>query len=132
MDSPADCPNCGTQNFKSPGPCTVCDFSTMPKLLLVTESGAHISLGTTAQKLNDAWAKTKLGEDGLYWSKDWQMCIEPMEPDWIVTPNIAAKNETLINGAAITSPCSLENGMVIGVGREAKGIVKTPLTVLME
>jgi hypothetical protein len=44
-------------------------------------------------------------------------------------PNPTAKNETLVNGAAVTERVDLQDGMVLGVGRAAKGVVKTPVTV---
>jgi pSer/pThr/pTyr-binding forkhead associated (FHA) protein len=38
-------------------------------------------------------------------------------------------NETLVNGRALTSPRTLNQGDVIAVGREAKKVAKLPLTL---
>jgi hypothetical protein len=48
---------------------------------------------------------------------------------WIVTPVPGTTNETLVNGEALTAPRPLRQGDYIAVGRQARGIVKLPLTV---
>jgi len=47
---------------------------------------------------------------------------------WVVAPVAGTTNETLVNGQAITAPRALRHGDLIAVGRQAKGIVKMPLT----
>ena len=47
---------------------------------------------------------------------------------WIVTPAPGTVNETLINGAPLTTPRALSDGDVLAAGRSAKGISKLPLT----
>jgi hypothetical protein len=47
---------------------------------------------------------------------------------WVVSPLPGTTNETLVNGQALTAPRALRQGDRIAVGREAKGIVKLPLT----
>jgi hypothetical protein len=49
--------------------------------------------------------------------------------EWILSPNPAATNETLVNGEALTRPRALRQGDRIAVGRQVKGIAKLPLTV---
>jgi len=51
---------------------------------------------------------------------------------WLVHPNLEAKNETMLNGEAVTAPTTIKNGDLLGVGRAAKGIVKLPLLVRIE
>jgi len=46
-----------------------------------------------------------------------------------VLHNSAATNQTMLNGKAVDSMATLKAGDVLGVGNEAKGIVKLPLTV---
>jgi hypothetical protein len=48
---------------------------------------------------------------------------------WIVTPAPGTTNETMLNGEALAAPRPLQQGDTIGVGRQARGIVKLPLTV---
>jgi hypothetical protein len=48
----------------------------------------------------------------------------------VVSPNADAVNETLLNGQALRAPQALRQGDQIAVGRQAKGVVKLPLTVV--
>ena len=80
--------------------------------------------------------KTTLGKRGLaQFGGDSQFCSEPQftlgtkGKDWIVEHHPRAKNETLIDGKAVTSPTTLKNGDQLAVGRESKGIIKLPLKV---
>lgn len=72
-----------------------------------------------------------LGDDAKFMHDTKQFSLVPNESanEWILEPNTAAKNQTIVNGKAATSPVTLAHGDVIGVGNEAKGIVKLPLTV---
>lgn len=72
-----------------------------------------------------------LGEDAKYMHDTKQFSLVPDEASggWILEPNTAAKNQTVVNGKAVTSVVKLANGDLIGVGNEAKKIVKLPLTV---
>ena len=74
---------------------------------------------------------SSLGEDAKYMHDTKQFSLVPDEATggWILEPNTAAKNQTIVNGKAASAPVTLANGDVIGVGNEAKGIVKLPLTV---
>jgi len=47
---------------------------------------------------------------------------------WIVTPAPGTVNETLLNGAPLTTSRPLNDGDVLAAGRSAKGISKLPLT----
>ena len=59
--------------------------------------------------------------------RDWRDLLRLIHGRQVV-PVVGTTNETLLNGAAITSPQPLREGDVIAVGREAKGIAKLPLT----
>jgi serine/threonine protein kinase len=48
---------------------------------------------------------------------------------WCLVPNTSAPNETLLNGRAAKRRTLLNEGDVLAVGREAKGVVKLPMTV---
>jgi serine/threonine protein kinase len=71
----------------------------------------------------------QFGPDGEFW--DNRQCV--LERDsrrhWLASPVAGAVNETLVNGEALTAPRALRQGDLIAVGRQAKGIVKLPLTV---
>ena len=47
---------------------------------------------------------------------------------WVIAPVAGTTNETLVNGVTLTAPRPLRQGDRIAVGRQAKGIVKMPLT----
>ena len=71
----------------------------------------------------------QFGADAEFWDAR-QMVLERM-PDrrWQVAPLPGTTNETLVNGQPLTAPRPLHDGDVLAVGRQAKGIVKLPLTV---
>lgn len=70
----------------------------------------------------------QFGEDSQYFSEP-QFTLETNGEEWVVTHHRRAKNETLLNGKAVSSPATLKNGDELAVGREAKGIIKLPLKV---
>ncbi len=70
----------------------------------------------------------QFGDDSQYWT-DPQFTLERDEEGWMVIPNTGAKNETMLNGKAITSNQTLKDGDELAVGRESKGIIKLPLGV---
>ena len=72
----------------------------------------------------------KFGEDAQFWSEP-QFTLEKTDAGWSVTHHPGAKNETMLNGKAVTGSQPLADGDVLAVGRESKGIVKLPLTVRM-
>jgi hypothetical protein len=49
--------------------------------------------------------------------------------EWAVVHKPGAKNETLLNGKAVSGSQPVKDGDQLAVGREAKGIVKLPLKV---
>lgn len=71
-----------------------------------------------------------LGDDYKFWDEN-QFRIEK-SPDntWKLIPNPQAKNKTMIDGKAITSPTQITKGMRIAVGNPEKGVEKLPLTVV--
>jgi hypothetical protein len=82
-----------------------------------TDVGKHIclSLGADAQYMHDTRQFTLVPDEGTN--------------GWLLEPNTAAKNQTVLNGKAVASIIKLNDGDVIGVGNEVKKIVKLPLTV---
>ena len=71
---------------------------------------------------------SKFGEDSQFCSEP-QFTLETKGKDWVVEHHPKAKNETLLNGKAVSSPTTLKNGDQLAVGRESKGIIKLPLKV---
>ncbi|MFO0954021.1 MAG: protein kinase [Isosphaeraceae bacterium] len=70
-------------------------------------------------------------DDGPHWDHA-QLTFEREDSGWYVVPRAGARNSTMLNGKAVTSRTKLNPGDVIGVGNEAKGIVKLPLKVSFE
>jgi serine/threonine protein kinase len=72
-----------------------------------------------------------LGDDAKYMHDTMQFTLVPDQEagSWMLHPNAGAKNQTILNGKAVSAPVRLNPGDVVGVGNEAKGIVKLPLTV---
>ena len=123
------CPECGSADWRPQEPCSICGHRAVRELRLVRADGAVISLGLLRAPLAQAWARVMLGEDGRFWDTNLQLTFEPQSDGWYLVPNLAAKNETLINGIAVIERVDLQEGMVLGVGRASSGVVKTPLTV---
>ena len=101
-----------------------------------TSKGLTLSVGEQSVSCNittklSKYSVRQFGEDSQYWDSDWQMTVEKREEGWFIIPNTAAKNETILNGKAISSPTQLSAGDEVGVGRESKNIVKLPLTVTL-
>ena len=129
VDIGPTCPNCGSPGWDVTGACGICGHSENRNLSLVTKDGVVISMGVLTVRLNQDWAKQKLGEDGIFWDKNWQFSLERRNQDWVLIPNSAPTNDTLVDGVAVTTEMVLSDGILLSVGNQAKGIQKTPLTV---
>jgi len=71
----------------------------------------------------------QFGPDSSFWD-DRQCILERTSTrQWVLSPVPGTTNETLVNGVSFTAPRPLRQGDQIAVGRQAKGIVKMPLTV---
>ena len=64
------------------------------------------------------------GPDSQFWDGEHQFTLERRDGAWFVVPNLEAKNDTILNGHAVKSATALKTGDEIGVGREAKGVIK--------
>jgi hypothetical protein len=93
----------------------------------VAEGGRTLEVGVRTE-LGKHLAQ-QFGADAEFW--DARQCVLERLPDrrWQVSPVPGTANETLLNGEALASPRPLRDGDVLAVGRQAKGIVKLPLTV---
>ena len=98
------------------------------RLELVSESGKVLACGIRTDLGKHICSP--LGEDARFMS-DIQCTLSPDEAAgaWILTHNVAAKNQTVVNGAFPSGPVTLKEGDVVGVGNAAKGIVKLPMKV---
>ncbi|HEX2208991.1 MAG TPA: FHA domain-containing protein, partial [Longimicrobium sp.] len=96
------------------------------RIQLVGESGHVMTLGVRTPL--GKHIVRQFGEDASFW--DTEQCVVERQADgeWQVVPAPGTTNETLLNGARITTPQVLHAGDVIAVGREARGIAKLPLT----
>jgi len=70
-----------------------------------------------------------LGEDSQFLDEAQFKLVRVEGAGWFVEPNPQARNETLLNRKAITARTLLKNDDVLGVGREATGVLKLPMTV---
>jgi serine/threonine protein kinase len=99
---------------------------TSNKIQLVTASGHSLPVGIRTE-IGKALLR-RFGADAEFW--DDRQCVVERQPDgqWIVTPAPGTVNETLLNGAPVSTPRPLRDGDVLAAGRSAKGISKLPLT----
>jgi len=70
----------------------------------------------------------RFGADAQFASSH-QYTLRKQGSQWIVVPNRAATNDTLINSVLLQDEHVLKSGDVLSVGNAAKGIVKLPLNV---
>ena len=74
----------------------------------------------------------KFGDDARFMA-DPQFTVERRSSgDWVVVHATTATNETLLNGKSVTGEALLKTGDILAVGREAKGVVKLPMTVTIQ
>jgi serine/threonine protein kinase len=69
-----------------------------------------------------------LGVDSQYWDER-QFVVERRGSNWVLVPNLAVTNQTLLNGATVDKAAVLKNGDVLGVGDETTKTARLPLTV---
>tara|TARA_Y100000588_G_C13917199_1_gene779886 strand:+ start:63 stop:725 length:663 start_codon:yes stop_codon:yes gene_type:complete len=98
------------------------------KLVLesVLNPGQNLSMGVNT-KVGKRLCKS-LGEDSKFLDNE-QMELIKTDSGWQVSPNVSAANETLLNNKAITEPQDLNEGDILAVGREAKGVSKMEMRV---
>lgn len=96
------------------------------RIQLVAPGGESLRIGVRTEIGNAVLRR--FGADAEFW--DTKQCTVERRSDgqWIVTPAPGTVNETLINGAPLTTPRALSDGDVLAAGRSAKGISKLPLT----
>ena len=99
---------------------------TSNRIQLVAAGGESLPVGIRTE-IGKALLR-RFGADAEFW--DDRQCTVERRPDgqWIVTPAPGTVNETLLNGAPLTTPRPLSDGDVLAAGRSAKGISKLPLT----
>jgi serine/threonine protein kinase len=93
-----------------------------------TGFGLGISIKTNIGK----YLCRAMGADSQYLDETQFTIDKNKSGEWMIIPNLRATNETLLNKKAVREPAVLNNGDTIGVGRESKGIVKLPLTVVIK
>lgn len=101
---------------------------TPQKPIKLPQEPKEIEINIGRPKMNQRWAQLHFGNEARFWDKEWQMEIVEYADGLFVSPNINAKNDTLLNNKKITTDTIIKTGDIIGVGRESK-IVKTPFIV---
>jgi hypothetical protein len=125
--TPASGGPAGTRPQHSPAPAAAGGAKlTSKRIQLVTAAGQSLAVGIRTD-IGKALLR-RFGADAEFW--DEKQCTLERGPDgqWIVTPAPGTVNETLLNGAPLTTPRSLSEGDVLAAGRSAHGISKLPLT----
>lgn len=100
------------------------------KLVLTSAAGARIQFAVRTPVGKHLCRE--LGEEAQFMDSVQFVIDRNGAGQWLVHPNLGAKNETMLNGRAVTTPTTIKNGDLLGVGRAAKGIVKLPLLVRIE
>ncbi len=92
---------------------------------LLSPDGRAMQIGVRTE-LGKALVR-QFGPDGEFWDNR-QCVLERRGRQWVVSPVAGTTNETLVNGETLTAPRALWHGDRIAVGRQAKGVIKMPLT----
>jgi len=93
---------------------------------LVSATGRALRIGVRTE-LGKAIVR-QLGTDGEFWDNRQCVLDRGARRQWTVSPVAGSVNDTLVNGRTLTGPRALEQGDVIAVGRQEKGVLKLPLT----
>jgi hypothetical protein len=101
--------------------------SPLTRLELVSESGKSLNFGVRTEVGKHLCRP--LGEDARFFAVEQFVVERTDDGTWLVSPDATATNQTILNGKALTAPEKLNEGDELGVGNEAKGIVKLPLSV---
>jgi eukaryotic-like serine/threonine-protein kinase len=96
-------------------------------LSLVAANGHTLRFGITTEIGKHLCQQ--FGEDARFMVTTQFMLVRSDIGEWSVRPNLDATNETILNGKGVHETTPLNDGDVLGVGRESKGILKLPLTV---
>ena len=93
---------------------------------LVSPDGRAIQIGVRTE-LGKALLR-QLGPDGEFW--DNRQCVLERRDgrQWSIVPVAGTANETLVNGKTLVAAQLLRQGDQIAVGRQAKGVLKLPVT----
>jgi serine/threonine protein kinase len=93
---------------------------------LVGPDGRALQIGVRTE-LGKALVR-QFGPDGEFW--DTRQCVLERRDgrQWMISPVAGATNETLVNGKTLVATQPLQQGDQIAVGRQAKGVLKLPLT----
>ena len=93
---------------------------------LVGPDGRTLQIGVRTE-LGKALVR-QFGPDGEFW--DSRQCVLERSGgrQWVISPVAGAANETLVNGKTLVAPQPLRQGDQVAVGRQAKGVMKMPLT----
>lgn len=93
---------------------------------LVGPDGRALQIGVRTE-LGKALVR-QFGPDGEFW--DSRQCVLERADgkQWVISPVAGTANETLVNGKTLVAPLPLRQGDQVAVGRQAKGVMKMPLT----
>jgi eukaryotic-like serine/threonine-protein kinase len=94
---------------------------------LLAPGGGSLQIGVRTE-LGKALVR-QFGPDGEFWDNCQCVLERNAGRQWVVSPVAETTNETLVNGEALIAPRALRQGDLIAVGRQAKGVIKMPLTV---
>ena len=120
------CSACGNEISDDESRCDICGFAEVSALVLTCSDGQCLELNITTTIGRPTFSSD---DDGQFLDDDQFTLQRNDENEWLIVPADRTTNETLLNDRAVTAEVVLQEGDVIAVGREEKGIVKLPLTV---
>ena len=118
-----NCPECGFTGYREHLPCEDCNYSQTQPLHIVSLADPTRSVGPCRVGLavNRGVITRVQPDNAKYWDAVCQFRVEPVDSEWRLRPNPAAKNQTLVDGASVTTEVVLVDGMQVSVGNESRG-----------
>jgi len=112
----ATCPKCGTEIPEGTRGCPACGAGSIARIVLTGASGS-MSSGIDID-IGRIHAGRICGDDARFMEEK-QFTLRKGDESWIISPNLAVKNETFVNGAAIAGDTALNEGDEISLKGKA-------------
>jgi len=99
--------------------------------LTLREAGGELRIEMTSNLLlNRSLIEKSKGRDSGVWDNGTQLTLERRPDGWYAVPPASPPtNETLLNGKAVKGATLLKSGDILAIGREAKNVIRSPLTI---
>ena len=114
---PTLCPKCGAEIVDAMKGCPSCGYGSKERIVLTGSAGSVRS--TTHLDIDQTLARRISGDDARFVDLTRQFTLRKGDENWFLCPNPAAKNETFVNGAAVSGDLVINEGDEISLKGKA-------------